>query len=113
MKRHEAETGGGLTRAPGCTGVLDTDSDMDLAGVHSISVQITRPGGRAVFDALTGLPTLPVLGDGGLISGGNAGGDVWAVKGDALVHLQYAMPVGVDDPQPLVVPLVSLVLTRL
>jgi hypothetical protein len=112
VKSQEADTGGGLSRAPGCTWVLDTGSDMDLAGIHSISIDVTRPGGRSKFDFLAGLPTVSGIGDGAKEMGGNIGGDVWAVKGDALVHLSYALPADVTDADPLVLPLVKLALSK-
>jgi len=112
VKSQEADTAGGLSRAPSCTWVLDTGSDLDVAGIHSISIDVTRPGGREKFDFLSGLPTVSGIGDGAKQMGGNIGGDVWAVKGDALVHLSYALPADVTDADPIVLPLVTLALSK-
>lgn len=59
------------------------------------------------------LPGIPNLGDAAAKTGGNINGTVWAVKGDALVTLNYSLPVSTTDPEPVVVPLVRLILARL
>ena len=106
------ESGTGL-RGRDCTWVLNTGSDLDVAGIHSISIETVPTGGREIFDALAGLPSLAGIGDGAVEQGGNTGGDIWAVTGDSLLHLTYALPADVVDADPIVVPLVKLAVSRL
>jgi hypothetical protein len=45
--------------------------------------------------------------------GGNTAGTIWTVSGDALVKVDYSLPVTVADADPLVVPLAQAVLSGL
>jgi hypothetical protein len=96
----------------GCDWALKTDAGVP--GMHRISMSIRRPGGRERFNFMSSgsLEKIPEVGDGAIKSGGNTDGTFWAVSGDTLVTLRYAMPVTVSDPDPLVVPLLKTIVSR-
>ena len=96
--------------APGC----DWGLAGDPPGVHRLSVIIRYKDGRQRFDFVTqSFPSIPNLGDAAAKNGGNINGTVWAVKGDTLVTLNYALPVTTVDPDTVTVPLVRVILSRL
>ena len=95
--------------APGCDWELKSDS----RGLHRLAAELRSEGGRKRFDFVTqSLPAIPDLGDAAAKTGGNINGTVWAVKGDTLVTMNYSLPVTTADPDPVVVPLVRLILSR-
>ena len=94
-----------------CRWVLDSGSPFK--GAHSISIDIKRSGGRAEFGFLSSLDQVPGIGDGAVKAGGNTDGTVWAVRGDALVKLVYALPISTPDADPIVLPLLELVINAL
>ena len=104
-------TGSGKFSPPGCIWELKTNKG--IPGLHRISIDFIRSGGRERFNFISpSLTPIAGLGDGAVKAGGNTDGTVWAVAGDSLVTLRYALPVGTADPDPLVLPLVKIMLTR-
>jgi hypothetical protein len=101
------------TYATGCDWALKTDTAMP--GGHRISADIKTPGGRERFNFMSSgsLKKIPGLGDGAVQTGGNMDGTVWAVTGDTLVTLRYALPVTTADPNLVVLPLLKEILPRL
>ena len=95
----------------GCRWVLDSDSMVP--DMHGLTAEVTPSGGRARFDALSALTPVPGIGDGAVKSGGNTDGTVWAVRGDTLVKVQYALPLDVTDADPVVLPLLELLINGL
>ena len=95
----------------GCRWVLDTGSPVPEA--HGITAEVTSSGGRAQFDTMSALERVPGIGDDAAKLGGNTDGTVWAVRGDTLVKLQYALPIDTTDADPIVLPLLELVLNAL
>jgi hypothetical protein len=95
----------------GCRWVLDTDSPVPDA--HGFTVEVIRSGGRARFDALSALERVPGIGDGAVRSGGNTDGNAWALTDDTLVKLQYALPIDTIEADPIVLPLLELVVNGL
>ena len=61
---------------------------------------------------MTSLTPVAGLGDAAVKTGGNTDGTVWAMAGDFMVTLRYALPVDTADPDPLVLPLVKIILSR-
>jgi hypothetical protein len=109
--KNRTVTGSGGFSPPGCDWELKTGKG--IPGLHRISVDVIRSGGRERFKFLsTSLTPVAGLGDGAVKTGGNMDGTVWAVAGDSLVTLRYALPVDTADPDPLVLPLVKLILSR-
>jgi hypothetical protein len=95
----------------GCTWELKTDH----APLHRISIDIKGPGGRERFDFMASgsLKKIPDLGDGAVQTGGDTEGTVWALTEDTLVTLRYALPVTTGAADPVVLPLLKLLLSRL
>ena len=99
---------------PGCRWTLDTGSTV--AGLHNVTVAVASSGGRARFDALaSALQPLTGVGDRAAWSGGTTDGNGWAVIGDKLVHVTYALPVGTTEADALftVKQLLNLVVPRI
>jgi hypothetical protein len=98
---------------PGCEWQYKTDAST--AGVYRISVIIKPSGGRERFDFMASgsLKKIPEVGDGAVQTGGNMDGTVWAVTGDALVTLRYSLPLTTPDANPVVLPLLKALLSRL
>ena len=104
-------TGSGGFSPPGCDWELK--SNKGIAGLHRISIDVIRSGGRQRFKLMaSSLTPVAGLGDGAVKTGGNTDGTVWAMAGDSLVTLRYALPVDTADPDPLVLPLIKIILTR-
>ena len=97
--------------AAGCRWVLESDSPVPDR--FNVTVDVTRSGGRAQFDALSALEPVPGIGDGAVKSGGNTDGTAWALTGDTLVKLQYALPLTTIDADPVVLPLLELIVNGL
>lgn len=102
--------GNGRSSPPGCDWELK--SGKGIPGLHRISIDVIRSGGRERFKLLNALTPLAGLGDGAVKTGGNAGGTVWAVAGDFMVTVRYALPADTADPDLLVLPLVKIILSR-
>jgi hypothetical protein len=94
----------------GCEWNLGTDGAAP--GLHRISLDVRTSGGRDRFKMLSALKPVPDLGDGAVQTGGNMDGTVWAVVRDTLITLRYALPVTTPDANPLVLPLVKMVVAR-
>lgn len=96
--------------APGCDWELKSHSE----GLHRLSVTVQPENGRKRFDFLSqSLPPITDVGDAAAKTGGDISGTVWAVKGDTLVTLRYALPVTTKDPDPLTLPPLKLLLSKL
>lgn len=100
---------------PSCTWTLDSEP---FPGLDYIELTIMTAGGRARFDLEAEghdppLEHLPGLGDDTIKTGTIPGGAVYSVIGDRLLTLEFKLPLSVDDPYTLVVPLVEIALTRL
>lgn len=102
--------GSGGFSPPGC--VWELKSGKGIPGLHRISIDVIRSGGRERFKLMNALTPVAGLGDGAVKTGGNTDGTVWAVAGDFMVTLRYALPVDTADPDPLVLPLVRIILSR-
>jgi hypothetical protein len=103
-------TGSGKFSPPGCNWELK--SNKGIPGLHRISIDVVSSGGRERFKLMSSLTPVAGLGDGAVKTGGNTDGTVWAVAGDSLVTLRYALPVDTADPDPLVLPLIKIILSR-
>jgi hypothetical protein len=97
--------------AAGCRWLLEAGSPQPDR--HFVAIEVKQPGGRAEFDFFSALEKVPGIGDGAVKSGGNTDGTVWAVVGDSLVKLTYALPLTTPDADPIVLPLVELALNAL
>jgi hypothetical protein len=99
--------------SPGCEWEYRTEAST--AGVYRISAIIKPSGGRQRFDFMSSgsLKKIPELGDGAVQTGGNMDGTVWALTGDTLVTLRYSLPLTTPDANPVVLPLVRTMLSRL
>ena len=104
----------GLSQTPGCTWSLDAGSGA--AGAESVEIDVVSPGGRDRYDFQSGgvkpEAMLHGYGDAAFWSGGDLSGDIWAVKGDAMVHIAYSLPVDANRPQELIFPLLPLILSK-
>lgn len=80
---------------------------------------IKATGGRAEFDFLandmfeTPPERVPGIGDDAIKTASIPAGAVHAVVGDRLISLQFSLPLIVEDPYALVVPLVEIALSRM
>ena len=108
--RKKTVAGSGGFSPPGCNWELK--SDKGIPGLHRISIDVIRSGGKERFKLMNALTPVAGLGDGAVKTGGNTDGTVWAVAGDFMVTLRYALPVDTADPDPLVLPLVKIILSR-
>lgn len=102
--------GSGGFSPPGCDWGLK--SGKGIPGLHRISIDVISSGGRERFKLMASLTPVAGLGDAAVKTGGNTDGTVWAVAGDFMVTLRYALPVDTADPDPLVLPLVKIILSR-
>jgi len=103
-------TGSGKFFPPGCNWELKTNKG--IPGLHRISIDVISSGGRERFKLMSSLTPVAGLGDGAVKTGGNTDGTVWALAGDSLVTLRYALPVDTTDPDPPALPLVKIILSR-
>ena len=109
IARKKTLPGAGKFFAPGCEWELKSDPQ----GLHRISINVQNQDGRERFNLVSpSMPVVPGVGDAAVKNGGNTDGTFWAVKGDTLVTLRYALPVKTIDPDPLVMPLLKLVVSR-
>jgi hypothetical protein len=101
--------GAGKFFAPGCEWELKSSPQ----GLHRMTINVQTQDGRERFKLVSpSMAAVPDVGDEAVKNGGNTEGTFWAVKGDTLVTLRYALPVTTTDPDPLVVPLLKLVVSR-
>ncbi|HEX8025185.1 MAG TPA: hypothetical protein VF484_03175 [Candidatus Limnocylindrales bacterium] len=107
---HEA---GGTPAEPNCTWTLDTGSVID----NWVELAVLSPGGKDKFNlwATAYSPPLehvPGVGDDAIKTATIPGGAVYALVGDRLFTVSFSLPLEVDDPYALVVPLAKLAVTH-
>jgi hypothetical protein len=113
----DSEPAGGNFQDASCRWTLD--ADPSLPGLYWIEMEVMASGGRDQFDFLAEEAYVdppehvPGLGDDAIKTATIPAGQVYAVVGDRLVTLSFSMPLFVDDPYVLVVPLVETALGRL
>ena len=100
---------------PSCTWTLDTEP---FPGADYIELTVQSSGGQAEFDFLATAYDPPLervtgIGDDAIKTATIPGGAVYAVVGDRLVTLRFTVPLAVDDPYALVVPLLALAVPRI
>jgi hypothetical protein len=102
-------------RDPKCTWTLDT---QPFPGTDYIELALMSTGGRAQFEFLAGaydppLEHVPGVADDAIKTATIPDGAVYALAGDRLLTLQFSLPLSVDDPYSLVMPLVNTAVSRL
>jgi hypothetical protein len=100
---------------PQCTWTLDT---QPFPGTDYIELTVMQTGGRAQFDFWAGaydppLGHVPGIGDDAIKTATIPDGSVYVVLGDELLTTQFSLPLSIDDPYALVVPLVAKAVDRL
>jgi hypothetical protein len=100
----------------GCTWTLNTGSD--IPGLQYVELALMPSGGRTQFDFNAGAYDPPLghiagLGDDALKTATIPDGKIYVVMGDRLLTATFSMPLSVDDPYALVVPLVKTAVSRL
>jgi hypothetical protein len=103
---------GGKATEPNCTWTLDTGSLID----NWVELAVMSSGGKAKFDfwATAYSPPLehvPGIGDDAIKTATIPGGTVYAVTGDRLLTLSFSLPLDLDDPYALVVPLAGMAMS--
>ncbi len=102
-------------RDPECNWTLDT---QPFPGTDYIDMTLMTTGGAAQFDFWATaydppLEHVPGLGDDALKTATIPGGTVYVLSGDQLLTVQFSLPLSVDDPYALVMPLVATAISRL
>jgi hypothetical protein len=100
---------------PSCTWTLNT---QPFPGADYIELAVKPTGGQEQFDFFAGAYEPPLehvtgIGDDAIKTATIPGGAMYALVGDQLVTLQFAVPLDVDDPYALVTPLLELAVPRL
>ena len=99
---------------PTCVWTLDTEP---FPGSDYVQLTVKSVGGREQFDFLAGaydppLEHLTGIADDAIKTATIPGGAVYAVVGDRLITLQFTVPLAIEDPYALVVPLLELAVPR-
>ncbi len=112
----EGSPDGGVTDNPRCRWTLDTGSA--LPGTDWVAVEVLPTGGQAKFkfwaqEAFEQSPEhVTGLGDDAIKTATIPGGYFYSVIGDSLLTVSFSLPLSIDDPYPLVQPLVAEALGR-
>jgi hypothetical protein len=102
--------------ASSCTWTLQGGS---FAGAHYVRLWLIPSGGRQQFDVIANdmydvdPEHVPGIGDDAVKLGTVPDGSIYAVLGDRLLRLEFAMPLEVQDPYALLVPLARSAASRL
>jgi hypothetical protein len=112
----DTEPAGGAGRDAGCTWAVD--ADPSLPGLYSIRLEVMASGGQDQFDFLAQaydppLEHVPGIGDDAITTATIPDGAIYVLAGDRLVTLAFSLPLSVDDPYSLVLPLLGPALERL
>jgi hypothetical protein len=100
---------------PGCAWPLESEP---FPGADYVELSVKETGGQAEFDFWATaydppLEHVPGIGDDAVKTQTIPGGTVISVIGDRAVTLKFSLPLSVDDPYALVVPLLEAALSRL
>jgi hypothetical protein len=104
------------TESLSCTWSLDSGS---FVGNHFVRLRLLPSGGREQFDFLanemfdTPPEHVPGLGDDAIKMASIPDGSIHALVGDRLLSLEFTMPLDMDDPYALLVPLLKAAVGRL